>query len=211
VRIEPANEEYATMTKCWFRLATLSLAFLFGTSSLVFASATVSYQGYMYNFNGLPAEGDRAIAATFAPAFDPFDIACVYGDDVCNIDADFFEHAVADGNIFPIGNFVTINANGFFTGSGTTDAPEGTNIYLFGLNYSIEGAIATSSHDSYLVPAMGGTANIDAALANQFVFGNPFENGIGYGILPFPEPSTTTLAFIGLVSFLSVRRRQLAS
>lgn len=199
------------MTKRWFRVAALSLVLLPPTANFVFASATVSYQGFMYDTNGLPAVGDRAIAATFAPAFDPYDIACVYGDVVCNIDVDFFEHAVADGNIFPIGNFVTIDESGFFTGSGMTDASEGTKIYLFGLRFALEGAIATSGHESYLVPATGGATNIDAVLANQFVFGNAFGNGISYGILPFPEPSTTTLALIGLASLLSIRRRQMAS
>jgi hypothetical protein len=192
-------------------LALFSLAVFLIPTSVGLGAATVNFQGYFYNGFGQPAFGDRAIIGTFAPTFAPSMIACTYGDFVCNVGTNYYEKAVADGNILPIGEPAIVQANGFFIGSGQTDAPAGTKIYLFGLPQSggLESALATSTDPSYLVPDMGGTTNIDAALANRFTWhGNvPYANGIRYGILPFPEPTSAILALVAFAPLLGLRRR----
>ena len=173
------------------------------------AAATVNYQGYLYGEFGSPAYGGFIIAGTFAPGFNPETIACVYGDESCNVGTEYYTLGVNDGTIRPIGDGVTTDSNGFFSGTGTTSEIAGSPIYLFGFPpfSSAEGVVATSNHPSFLVPPTDGSTTLDASLANSFVFGYQTGNGIAVAVLPFPEPSALALVVIALGAWIAFWRR----
>jgi hypothetical protein len=175
------------------------------------AAATVNFEGFLYDgFNG-PLWGGSVIAGTFAPGFDPTDIPCVYGDSSCNVGAEYYNLAVADGTIRPIGSFAIANSSGFFSGSGITNEPAGTPIYLFGFNPSenYSAVLATSSHAAYLVPAMGGSTSIHAVQADSFIFGFKLGRGFSVDGTPIPEPTTLTLLALTALPYSLFYRRRL--
>jgi hypothetical protein len=180
--------------------------------STLFAAATVNYQGFVFTSGSTPAAFDFAIAGTFTPSFDPNNYSCVYGsDNFCNMNSTQYSHAVADGNFLPIGAGTLTNASGGFDGTGTTNAPTGTPIYLFLFNNPNPDAatlfaLATSSNPFYRVPSGGGTTTLFASQANSFVFGFPGGNGIVLNSFPIPEPSTLSLAALGFALLLGMQK-----
>jgi hypothetical protein len=197
-----------------------SLAFFVFAGSLsaspILAATTVNYQGYLYNFNGAPIDGGVVIAGTFAPSFHPPQDLCDYGDAGCNFGTEYFRLAVADGKLFPIGTGASTDSAGFFSGTGMSNDPAGTPIYLFGFQSPAAltvgggdfGALATSTDASYQIPVGGGPANIDAALANVFILGKKYNGGLAVDVLPFPEPSSVILAIVGVAGLLLLGNAQ---
>jgi hypothetical protein len=197
------------MSSARFWLAASVAGLVLLSQSAIWAAVTVNFQGHLYDVNGAPVDLGFANAVTFKPGFNPSSIACTYGDAVCNVSASYYNAAIADGNIIPVGVGVFTVGNGLFSGTGTTNAAAGTKIYLVGfkgLSPDVN-VLGTSNDASYLVPAGMGTVNIDAALANQFTFGNHFSDGIQVGRLPTPEPSTFVLGLMGFGYLLRQSRR----
>jgi hypothetical protein len=135
---------------------------------------------------------------------------------VCNMDDNGFQRAVSDGNLFPIGAGTLADANGMFNGSGVTSAAPGTPIFLFAFggpdsSGSIQNvAFASSTDSSFLVPAPGGTANLDASLANLPILGGSpvFDGLVLSGGLPMPEPTSVVLGWACVFVVLTPRRHR---
>lgn len=139
------SEFQARWSKVFF-IAVIAIACSVLPALPSFAAATVNFSGYAYNglFGG-PLNGGQVIAATFAPTFDPMDIPCTYGDSSCNVGIEFYNLGVADGNIRPIGSFASVGFDGSFSGSGSTDEPAGTPIYLIGFQPWVQYAAILST------------------------------------------------------------------
>ena len=143
------------------------------------ADATVNYHGYLYEHpQGPPVGGGFVVAGTFAPGFDPSSYFDLFGDEFGNVAPNHYSNAVAAGAFRPIGSPLTTSGDGFFNGSGSTTALEGSSVYLFAFRIhpdfgDIAGVITTGSSPTFTVPAQGGSTTIDAALADVVVFGSP--------------------------------------
>jgi hypothetical protein len=205
----------STQLKCFWThvafVAVLAVACSVLPALPSFAAATVNFSGFAYNglFSG-PLTGGNVIAATFAPTFNPTDIPCTYGDSSCNVGIEFISLGVADGNIRPIGSFATVGGDGSFSGSGSTNEPAGTPIYLIAYQPWVQYAavLATSNHSSYVVPATGGTTSIHTLNANSFVFGFKAGQGIAVNGTPIPEPAAASLMLLAAsLSTLGLHRR----
>jgi hypothetical protein len=177
--------------------------------------ATVSYQGFLYNLgpfggNGSPVVNGRVIAGTFKPGFNVSNYTCTYGDFVCNLNNNNYSQAVADGNFIPLDAGVLTNSTGLFQGVGVSNAV-GSKIWFFGflgqnpVPINLAEVLATSSDLSFTVPSTG-TMTVNAVLANQFVLGQKFNNGIAVTGVPIPEPSTLLLLGLGAISLLGQRK-----
>lgn len=196
------------MSKFLARIAWMQLSILVPIASAT-AAATVNYQGLLYNTSGSPLQGGFVIAGTFKPGFNPVDVACTYGDAFCNVGNEYYSMGVADGTIRPIGSGAFTGLGGTFSGTGITNEPAGSRIYLFGFPAfsGYDGVLATSNDSSYVVPPTGGTTTINAALTNQFIFGQKFGDAIAVAGLPIPEPATATLAALAVFALIASRRR----
>jgi len=191
-----------------------SVVATFVLASAASAQATINYQGFLYSLSGLPVQNGRVIAGTFKPGFNVDNFTCIYGDNVCNLNDNNYTQAVADGNFIPAGAGVLTGFNGAFSGSGFSSAPAGSKVWIFGFPTSQTSpqpdyteVLASSSDPSFIVPA-GGTATINASLANQFELGQKFSNGLQLTSIPIPEPSAAAVLAICLLTF-SIQRRPL--
>ena len=179
--------------------------------SSVLAQTTVNYHGGVNYRPGMPVVNGFAIAGTFASGFDPYDYKYVYGmDEWGNMDETHYSDAVADGNFLPIGGGSWTNTSGYFSGAGTTYAPEGTTLWLFVFDNPDPNAAANfglgTSTSLWKVPAVGENFTLDTGRMNAFVFGSPGGGRIVVGGLPIPEPGTAILAFFAPGGLLAVRR-----
>jgi len=176
------------------------------------ADATVNYQGYLSQSPlGGPVAGGFVVAGTFAPGFNPSTYFDVFGDEYGNVALNHYSNAVAAGVFRPIGSPVTTSVAGFFNGSGSTIALEGTSVYLFAFARhpdfgDPEGVIASGSSPPFKVLAPAGSTSIDAALADDFVFGLHAPDGaLALGMLPIPKPNACALSAIGAATFGAFR------
>jgi hypothetical protein len=198
-----------------FRLAVI-FALAIGVLALpTWAATTVNYQGHLYDRFGSPISGGVVIPVTFAAGYNPVNISCDYGDSGCNIGTEFYRLALADGKLFPVGSGASTDVLGTFSGTGTTNDPAGTRIFLVGLRDPLLltgggddfGALASSTSSSYQVP-VSGAANLDASLANIFIYGVAKNGGIGLDGLPIPEPCSALLAGIGFVGLAAIAMKR---
>jgi len=218
------------MTK--FSLLTSLSVCVFGLVSQVTSAATVEYSGSVFSLGG-PADGSYVVAGTFAPGYKPFsgsddfdtysnstlyeinDLYCVYAATVfdCNIEAGAYDTAVSDGIFTPIGLGTLTDQNGFFSTSGTTDAPAGTPIWLFAFEGNDTDAgtqvLASSTDSTWLIPAQpAGVTTLVAGNADLFLFGVGHPQGVVLTGVPIPEPTSLVLSFLGGLAILGSRRRR---
>jgi hypothetical protein len=190
----------------------------FVVTSLLFASsalpATVTYQGYLYNFNGQPVNNGRVVAGTFKPRFntDTWNYWQTFGDAVANADGDSYFEAVANGTFTPVGSPASTNSMGFFQGLGTTSAPVGSKIWVYGFLDQFlndENMVLGTSAGSLFAVSAQPSVSIDVALADSFLWGSHFNNGFKTELGPIPEPATIGLVALGMAAMILVRNRWL--
>ena len=184
----------------------------FCTLSRDVRAAVVDFSGSLYDSSGSVAVNALVVAGTFKPGFAVSSYSCVYGDDVCNLNDQNYNQAVADGNFIPIDSALT-SLNGVFGGSGLSDAV-GSPIWLFGfpststvpLPGHVE-VLAISSDSSFIVPPTGSTT-VYTFLADTFALGNKLRGGIQLNGIPIPEPTTAVLGILLVACSLATRCRR---
>ena len=192
-------------TQTWVIPTVLALLVLTGASPAN-AAATVDYYGQLYIGSGY-LSGGFVVAGTFAPGFVSANYFQVYSL------SGFYSDSVADGGFRPIGSGVLTDANGFFSGSGTTNEPPGTQIYLFGFNVSnpdlaTHGFLATGSDPSFLIPADMTSTSIHPSQVSSILFGVQFGgDAIGVGPLTVAEPTSFALTLPSLLILFRRSRR----
>src|SRR5688572_28783312 len=96
-------------------------------------AATVNYGGVLTEApdpNG-PLNDNFVIAGTFAPGFPVEQYDFIYGSSVGNLSPNHYTRAVADGNFRPIGPGTLANAQGAFSGSGSTTGINDLPVWVF--------------------------------------------------------------------------------
>lgn len=168
----------------------------------------VSYNGGVTQ-NGAPVANGFVIAGTFAPGFDVDSYKYVYGDESGNLlGLPHYSQAVADGNFRPIGDGALTLPDGSFAGSGSNETGVGRLVYLFAFdkpNPADSWFFAMATNPAW-VTGSDSFLNISADEATQFPFGEKFGATLGLQIMPFPEPSSLSLAIV-VGSALLVRVR----
>ena len=139
------------------------------------SAATVNYSGVLADALG-PTSDDRVIAGTFVPGFDVSTYWWTFGDPVGNWESTHYTEAVTSGTFRPIGPGTLANAQGAFSGSGSTTGIDNLPIWIFMFmeqqpETSFYMALISSTDPSWRVQG-DGTANINTATANIFVTGS---------------------------------------
>jgi hypothetical protein len=172
----------------------------------------ISYSGVLYSESGAPVQNGLVIPAVFKDGFDINQYSTIYSDGFTNPDPNHYDEAVADGNVIPLSSGVATGASGLFF-SAASYGVVGKQIWLFGFptshtdqgGYSV---LASGTDSSFFVNST--LTIINAANANQFIFGSHYQNGFKLQGLPFPEPTLAALSAMGAILFstlYSIRRR----
>jgi hypothetical protein len=172
------------------------------------SAATVSYSGVLADAFGATND-DRVIAGTFVPGFDVNTYWWTFGDPVGNWESTHYTEAVSSGTFRPIGPGTLANAQGAFSGSGSTTGIDNLPIWIFMFmepqpETSFYMALISSTDPSWRVQG-DGVATIDTATANVFVTGSNSNGVIQLDFAPVPEPSATSV--LSLAGMVMLRRK----
>ncbi|HEY6135874.1 MAG TPA: hypothetical protein VIW70_18010 [Rubrivivax sp.] len=182
------------------------VAFFFLTTA---QAAVIEFSGGTTQETYLPwGPSKPVVVGVFADNFDPLnpyppgDI-CQYGDDVCNLEGDYYVSMVAEMNFIPLGEVLTFGA-GTFVGTAVATGIEGRQLWmvLWDQSDKYANSVITTAlgNTNWLGMSDGSELNrIDLAEVNTVIFGELQGGLVVFGGLPIPEPSTWTLFLGGII------------